>query len=238
MWDKRFQRVKATLKKDRCSYRVILPIDKGFSLYITGYTSGIIPANSVIEIRFTPEFAAKVNKQTPAGLFVFEPAIKGKMEWTDETILVFRPNKLLESGTLYSGRLNLDKLADVKERLKVFPVRIQTLKKDFIVTTRALECPSTEGNKYVLHGEIITSDYIASTEVETYLEAKLGRKKIGIIWDHLDMLIHKFTVTNIDRTDKTQELDITWDGTSASVRQKGIKEYPGIQFWYDCKKRH
>jgi hypothetical protein len=31
-----------------------IPLDKGFSEYITGYTSGIIPANSAIEIRFTP----------------------------------------------------------------------------------------------------------------------------------------------------------------------------------------
>ena len=39
-----------------------IPLDKGFSEYISGYTSGIIPANSAIEIRFTPEFASKANK--------------------------------------------------------------------------------------------------------------------------------------------------------------------------------
>ena len=32
-----------------------IPLDKGFSEYISGYTSGIIPANATIEIRFTPE---------------------------------------------------------------------------------------------------------------------------------------------------------------------------------------
>ncbi len=85
--------------------QIILPLDKGFSEYITGYTSGIIPANSVIEIRFTPEFAAKAGKQTPAGLFVFNPAIKGKTEWTDETTLVFTPSKLLDPGKTYTGEL-------------------------------------------------------------------------------------------------------------------------------------
>jgi len=59
---------------------VNMPLDKGFSEYISAYTSGIIPANSAIEIRFTPEFAAKIDKSA-SGLFEFEPLIKGKTEW-------------------------------------------------------------------------------------------------------------------------------------------------------------
>ena len=59
------------------SVSVNVPVDKGFSEYISGYTSGIIPANSTIEIRFTPEFAAKANKSA-SGLFDFEPSVKGK----------------------------------------------------------------------------------------------------------------------------------------------------------------
>ena len=214
-------KLKLPLKKPAVSPEYYEPIDKGFNEYITGYTSGIIPSNSIIQIRFTPEFAVKAGKQIPAALFTFEPVIKGKAEWADETTLVFRPARLLEPGTFFSGQLNLHKLADVKEQLKVFPIRVQTVNKDFIVKTGALECTSTEGNKYALHGEIVASDYIVSSEVETYLEAKLGRKKMGIVWDHSDMLIHKFIVTNIDRTDKTQKLNVIWDGSTAGVRQKG-----------------
>ena len=54
-----------------------IPIDKGFSEYISGYTSGIIPANSAIEISFTPEFAAKADKSA-SGLFVFRSFNKRK----------------------------------------------------------------------------------------------------------------------------------------------------------------
>jgi hypothetical protein len=84
------QPVKLTLKRPKDISEAIIPIDKGFSEYITGYTSGIISVNSQIEIRFTPEFAVKVNKQTPSGLFMFEPVIRGKTEWTDNVTLVFR----------------------------------------------------------------------------------------------------------------------------------------------------
>jgi uncharacterized protein YfaS (alpha-2-macroglobulin family) len=213
--------VKEVIQKIREQPQVVLPLDKGFSEYIAGYTSGIVPANSVIEIRLTPEFAAKAKKETPMGLFSFEPLIKGKTEWTDDNTLVFTPAKLLDPGKTYIGQVNLWKLGDVKERLKVFPLRFQTLKKDFSITTGTLECPSGETNTYILNGEIVASDIIDQAEVEKYLEAKLGRKKLEIKWDHSDNLIHKFTVMGISRTDKPQELTIEWDGTSSGVKKEG-----------------
>ena len=197
-----------------------IPLDKGFSEYISGYSSGVIPANSSIEIRFTPEFAAKVNKSA-TGLFVFEPSIKGKTEWKDETTLVFTPSRFLDPGKTYTGGLNLNKLSEVKERLRIFPLRIQTLKKDFRVGFGTLECSNAEGNGYLLHGEIVASDFIAPAEAENYITAKLGRKKMELTWDHSVNLIHKFTVTGIDRTSKSQELTLSWDGSSAGVKQKG-----------------
>ena len=93
-------------------------------------------------------------------MFVFDPAIKGKTEWKDETTLVFTPSRLLDPGKTYTGGLNLDKLASVQERLKVFPLGFRLLKKISGLTVGALECASPEGNSYLLHGEIIASDFI------------------------------------------------------------------------------
>jgi alpha-2-macroglobulin len=209
------------LRRDRSGENVAnIPLDKGFSEYISGYTSGIVPSNSAIEVRFTPEFAAKADKSA-TGLFVFDPAVKGKTEWKDETTLVFTPSRLLESGKTYTGRLNLDKLASVQERLKVFPLRIQTLKKDFRVAVGTLESSSPDGSSYLLHGELIASDFIEAREAENWLRVKLGRKKPDITWDHSDNQIHKFTISGIDRSNESQELILAWDGESSGVKQKG-----------------
>ena len=199
---------------------VSIPLDKGFSEYISGYTSGVIPANSAIEIHFTPEFAAKADKSA-SGLFVFEPYVKGKTEWKDETTLVFTPSKHLDPETTYSIDLNLGRLSEVNDRLKVFPLRVQTVKKDFHVTIGALDCSAAAGNGYLLHGQITASDFIEPAETENYLKARLGRKKLDVTWDHSVSLVHKFTIKGIDRTDKVQELLITWDGSSAGVKQEG-----------------
>lgn len=198
----------------------ILPLDKGFSRYISAYTSGTIPAASVIEIRFTPGFAAVAGKQLPAGLFEFSPAIKGKTEWTDESTLVFTPSKPLDPGKAYTGGLNIHKLGSVEERLKVFPFRIQTLRKDFSINLGAPES-SPAGDRYTISGELITPDYIPDAETEGYLEVRLNRKKIEIKWDHEDNPVHRFMVAGIAREDRAGELTISWDGTASGIRRKG-----------------
>ncbi|HOU02338.1 MAG TPA: MG2 domain-containing protein [Bacteroidales bacterium] len=211
--------VKEVIQRVLETPRTTLPIDQGFSEYITAYTSGIVPANGIIEVRFTPEFAARAKKQSPAGLFTFNPLIKGKTEWTDETTLVFRPSKLLDPGKSYRGELNLSRIGEVKERLKIFPLNFHTLKKDFRINTGILES-SDDGTTYNLVGEIVTSDFINKQEVESYLEARLNRKNMNIEWDHQDDLIHKFSVAGITRTDKAQEMILKWDGTKSGVPQK------------------
>ena len=42
-----------------------------------------------------------------------------------------------------------------------------------------------------------------------------------ITWDHSLNLVHKFTIKNIERNTKSQELILSWDGFSEGVRQKG-----------------
>ncbi|HQG78563.1 MAG TPA: MG2 domain-containing protein [Bacteroidales bacterium] len=197
-----------------------IPVDKGFSEYITGYTSGIISVNSVFEVKFTPEFVAGINRKIPAGLFIFEPAVKGKAEWTDNVTLAFKPARPLKPGTLYTVKLNLAKLAEVKENLGVFTSRIKTKKKDFVVSIGVLES-SDDGTKYTLHGNLVASDYVASTEAESYVQAKYGRKKLPIIWDHSDILEHRFSVINIERKDKAGKVEVSWNGHFAGVKQKG-----------------
>jgi len=207
--------------KEPAKQQLILPVDKGFSEYISAYTSGIVPANAVIEIRFTPGFAAKADRNSTAGLFTFDPSIKGKTEWKDDNTLVFTPSKILDPGKTYTGEVNIFRIGEVQDRLKVFPLRIQTLKKDFSITTGALECPAGEENTYVLNGELSASDFIEPAEVENYLTAKLERKKLDIKWDHSGDLVHKFSIVGITRTDKSQTLALEWDGASGNIKQKG-----------------
>jgi alpha-2-macroglobulin len=199
---------------------VNIPLDKGFSEIITGYTSGIIPSNGTIEIRFTSEFAAKADKSA-SGLFSFEPAIKGKTDWKDQTTIVFTPSRSLQPGKSYTGVFYINKLSRVVDRLGVFPLSFKTVSKDFYITVRPLECASAEGKSYHLHGEIVTSDYVDNQEAEKYLTARLGKKNMKLAWDHSGDLVHKFSVQDISRSDNPQLLNLTWDGSPSGIKRKG-----------------
>ena len=195
-------------------------VDNSFLQYISGYTSGVVPANSQIEIRLTPEFAAMANKSA-TGLFSFSPKIAGKTEWKNETTLVFSPNNPLDAGTVYTGSFNLGKLYDLEKRLQSFPLKIQTLQKDFRVTTGVLECDPENAGQYLLHGELTTTDFIAAAETESYLKAKMSRTNLEIGWDHSERLNHKFVVKGIKRAAEKQSLELSWNGSSGGVKQKG-----------------
>ena len=76
----------------------VTTIDKGFSSFIAGYTTGVVPANSSLQVVFTPEFAATMDRSRTQGLFSFTPAVKGNAEWADDVTLVFTPSKPLPPG--------------------------------------------------------------------------------------------------------------------------------------------
>ncbi|MBE0677094.1 MAG: hypothetical protein IH591_20745, partial [Bacteroidales bacterium] len=198
-----------------------MPPDAGFGEFIASYTSGVIPANGIIEIRLSPEFAAKASKDKPSALFTFEPSIKGSAEWTDDYTIVFTPSKSLNPGTIYRGSFNLGRTGAVPERLKIFPFRIQTVKRDFRVSVTTLESEMPEGKTYSLKGEIITSDYMPAKEVEGFLTVKSGRKNMTIKWEHPEAgNNHIFMVSGIAREKEPQQLTVAWDGSKAGIREK------------------
>ena len=205
----------------KSALQTYVPVDNGFSEYISGYTSGTIPVNGLVEIRFTEEFAAKADKKKLSGIFAFDPLIKGKAEWTDDLTLVFRPDANLESGVIYTGTLNLGKLATVADRLKSFPLWVQTLKKDFTINVMLPESAGKDGSAFTLKGELTTSDFIENREVEEYVSAKLDNKTVKLTWDHSSGdNVHRFSVENIERSTTQREVEFKWDGSRYGIKQK------------------
>lgn len=199
-----------------------MPPDAGFAEYIASYTSGVIPSNSTIEIHLVPEFASAASKEKAGNLFSFNPAVKGTAEWADDYTIIFKPSKPLTPGTIYTGSFNLGRLGSVPDRLKVFPFRIETLKRDFRVSVTGLEADLPGGKTYTLRGELITSDFMPGDEVEPLLTITAGRKSIPLTWEHPETgNSHTFTAAGIERMREEHEVVIAWDGSRAGISEKG-----------------
>ena len=66
--------------------------------------------------------------------------MKGTTEWADDMTLVFKPSKPLESATSYQGTLDLSKIGQVEEQLRLFPLAFSTVEKNFTVTLNPVTC--------------------------------------------------------------------------------------------------
>ena len=154
----------------------ITVIDKGFSKFISAYTSGIVPVTGTLQVVFTPEFAATIDRTRTQGLFSFDPSVKGSAEWADDITLVFKPSKSLAPGTAYQGTLDMSRLAKMEERFRFFPLSFRTVEKNFSVTLNPVAVDLPDGNTYTLTGTLVTSDQVDNAEVEKYLTARLGKR--------------------------------------------------------------
>lgn len=196
-------------------------IDKGFTRYISAYTTGTIPASGTIEVVFTPEFASSVDRSRTQGLFSFSPSLKGTAEWADDMTLLFRPSKPLGSSVSYRGTLDLSKLGRVEERFRFFPLTFRTIEKNFTVTLNPITCDLPDANTYTLTGVLVTSDYIDTAEVEKYLTARTGRLDKTILWEHDNSNNHSFTIAKIAREKEETEITVAWNGTPFGIKAKG-----------------
>jgi len=196
-------------------------IDKGFSKFISAYTTGVIPAMGTIQVVFTPEFAATADRSRTQGLFSFNPSMKGTAEWADDITLVFKPSKPLEASTSYQGTLDLSKLGEVEERFRFFPLIFRTVEKNFSVNLNPITVDLPDGDTYTLTGSVVTSDHIDKAEVEKYLTARAGKHNEKIVWDHSSNNMHSFSIEKIRRDREESVLTVSWNGNSYGVRAKG-----------------
>src|ERR1700741_1202302 len=106
------------------SRKKIIQVNPAFARYISGYTSGIVSKKTSIRVQLTeayvlpgstaanPQIPA-VGAEVPAGLFSFEPSLKGKAVWIDGHTIEFTPDEMLVQNQFYDGEFYLSKLLNV-----------------------------------------------------------------------------------------------------------------------------
>src|SRR5687768_5824037 len=73
------------------------PFKPEHSAYISAYSSGLIPKNGTIKVRFAHDLIPlnEVGKEVEKSLFSFTPSMKGKTVWLDTRTVEFRPEEML-----------------------------------------------------------------------------------------------------------------------------------------------
>lgn len=188
-----------------------------FHEYISGFTSGEIKRSETIVIKFTTDMVPEADrgKTVPSSVLRFNPSVKGKAIWVSTDAIEFTADELLPWDTRYSVALKLSEITKVPNELSTLRFAFQTPKKQFTVSYSGLELSPENEGRYLLAGEIKTSDSFTSDEVEKLLLATQNEKQLNIKWEHHPKVFsHKFEVQNIERLEETSAVLLKWDGSN------------------------
>ncbi|WP_461643768.1 alpha-2-macroglobulin family protein [Labilibaculum euxinus] len=203
-------------------------VDPGFGQYISAFTSGVVSAGSVIQIRLVNDYDQKIEsgQVLEEGIVSIAPSVKGKAYWKDPRCIEFRPETRMESGKEYKVNVKLSKLMEVPAKYAELKFNFQTIKQSFAFTGEGLQSYDKTDMLYQKYkGYITTADVIVDDEIESVLVATINSQKKNIEWMHsADGKQHHFVVDSLKREEDKGELNLVWNGASIGVDEKGEKE--------------
>lgn len=201
-------------------------IDPALEKVISAYTHGEISRQSDIRIRFNQNMVqpSQLGKELPQDIVELDPAVDGKVYWTDRRTLVFSPEKPLPSSQAYKVDIDLEALhLSGSVEAEIFRFAFHTRPQDIqvdLTRSRALQ-----GDLQQVQGIVRTLDYVPNEEIEEVLNAELGNENLRVSWEHDEaQLEHHFTIDSLPRQDQDQTLLLNWDGSPLGVSENGTQE--------------
>jgi len=199
-------------------------IDPAFINYVSGFTSGVISASSNLSIQLVSDISESVREETlNQSLLECKPSIKGTYIWLDSRTLEFRPEEMLDPGTMYQCKFHLHKLMEVPDPLKILEFQFQTIQQSIYVEISGLNSLDEDDLKWQqLKGTLKTADYAVMEQVEQVLTGSQHGNKLAIRWTHnSEGTLHEFIIDSISRTNEKEQVLVRWDGKGIQSEDKG-----------------
>jgi uncharacterized protein YfaS (alpha-2-macroglobulin family) len=205
-----------------------VPVDPGFTAYISAFTSGYISKQASIRVRLAEDFPEETPANQPFGekVFQFSPPLRGSAYWVDRRTLEFRPEGEMKSGTLYRVDFALDRLLEVPPNLKTFSFEFRTIAQNLSVSHEGPRtCDPGDLRWMNLSGTLQTADVLDEGSLGGLLKAEEDGKKLGIRWEY-DPLgrNHRFIIDSIERKETESRLLLSWDGSPIHADNKGKQD--------------
>lgn len=192
-----------------------------FREYITGFSSGIISADSPIEIVLTESLSEeKIQNIDIDKLFELSPKVEGKVI-IDGNLIKFKPNEALPHNQEYFVTFHLKELFKVKKNLEKFFFHVRTQSLQFEVNIQDLQ--SYDQNYYFLNANIEASDNLSPDIIPNIISASIDGKKLTIKAlakdksTQIPIIIDSIPTPSTE----TQTLKVQWDGSSYDIESCG-----------------
>ncbi|MDD4149513.1 MAG: MG2 domain-containing protein, partial [Bacteroidales bacterium] len=214
-----------------------------FKDYIKAYTSNVISKNDVIAVQFTDEFMKSVKDKKTSSVIKIYPKTAGKIEWKENNILEFKPDKPLTSGTEYFAVVDLDKISNkVNNDTKEFIFRVHT--KHQIINLNIEKLVSTDRKEFKtqdLTAKIVLNDSEDKDLLFKCFKVEVDGKNIDFEIEKSNDTEYLLNIRNIERTNHEKTLVINYNGTEIGSKSSGEIEFeipPFNEFKILCVKVH
>ncbi|NRB61822.1 MAG: hypothetical protein HRU40_02110 [Saprospiraceae bacterium] len=197
--------------------------------YVFAYTSGTISRTAPIRIELSGPVATpdQVGEVISKKWLQITPNVSGTLTWADQQTLFFQPDAPLSSSTTFSASLSLKGLfPEVQGEQATFAFAFRTRDQFMQVNLDGLRAPQLNDlSKQVLDGTVFTADQAESEAVEKCITARQDNRTLTITWDHsADGREHNFSITEIQRTEKSSEVAVQWNAKPIGSTANGKKE--------------
>lgn len=196
---------------------------------INAFTSGIIPAGSVIQVKLTSDYTGKIKpgETFDFKLFEIKPSLEGKAILSDKNTVEFRPENSMPSGQDYKVKLRVSKLFPDKKGVQDFEFGFSTIPLSFMIDFYGLRAEnSVELTWNQITGKITTSDKLDERKFENILQATQNGRALKVIWSHdPNGTVHEFSIDSVRRSEKREIVELIWDGRETSKVFRGTKQY-------------
>ena len=195
--------------------------NQAYAKYIDSYTSGTISKKSYIRVHLANAVptVTDLGKPDERNLLSFSPKIKGKAFWIDPQTIEFRPDEPLKSNQKYEATLNLGLITTTDKKLEEFDFDFKVIKPGFNVTQNGLVSQNNTSRTYMkLTGEVNTSDFEESQNIEKLLKLNFGQK-LKIKWQHEPAKNRStFSIDSVKKTASENELVLEWNGDAIKAK--------------------
>ncbi len=195
--------------------------DEVLSSYILAYTTGNISTESSIVVEFSTNIVNEnaVNQEAKEEIFDFSPSIKGKTIWKNRNTVEFIPNENLKSDTKFDCTLDIGKILQVPENLKLFAFDFNTSKQNFDVELFGIYYQNEDIENMLIKGAVHTQDPANNQLIE-----KMMVCQHNITWNHATTRDHYWQIEGIKKQNSTQNYKISWIGNEIEA-DKDIEKY-------------
>ena len=192
--------------------------------YVEAFTTGEVSSQSPILIKFTNDVEFKENftlgQVLDKNLFKITPSIDGEAVWKGDNTVEFTPKKPLKHEQRYVVKLNIAKIAHIKDVPKTFTFDFSTVKLGFSYTLDKISCYNMDDeNTYFLSGNIYTSDFVADETAQKIL--KIKPDNYAVSWEHDKAgRTHTFRIDSLRSQQEEFFVTLNFEGNSMGDTRK------------------